>query len=90
MILLVQGVFWHLYLGIYIFFTRGIVGYFEEEAVISYTEYLAEVDAELNVEAPRIAIEYWGLGEGARLRDVIVAVREDERGHSEVNHGYAD
>jgi ubiquinol oxidase len=95
LVLVVQVIFWHIYLAIYIFFPRTahrIVGYFEEEAVISYTEYLAEVDAnpELNVPAPRIAIDYWGLGENARLRDVIIAVREDERGHSEVNHGFAD
>ena len=90
-----QAVFWHLFLFIYIFFPRTahrIVGYFEEEAVISYTDYLAQVDAnpELNVPAPRIAIDYWNLPEDARLRDVIIAVRADEQGHSEVNHGYAD
>ena len=40
-----------------------LVGYFEEEAVISYTHYLAEIDAGRvdNVPAPAIAIDYWSL-----------------------------
>jgi ubiquinol oxidase len=94
-VLTAQGVFWHLFLFIYIFFPRTahrIVGYFEEEAVISYTDYLAQVDAnpELNIPAPKLAIDYWQLPADARLREVILAVRADEQGHSEVNHAYAD
>jgi len=36
-----------------------VVGYFEEEAVISYTSYLAEIDANnhKNVAAPKMAID---------------------------------
>jgi ubiquinol oxidase len=95
LVLMAQGIFWHVFLFIYIFFPRTahrIVGYFEEEAVISYTDYLAQVDAnpELNVPAPKLAIDYWKLPVDARLRDVIIAVRADEQGHSEVNHAYAD
>jgi ubiquinol oxidase len=95
LVLVAQGIFWHVFLCIYIFFPRTahrIVGYFEEEAVISYTDYLAQVDAnpELNVPAPKLAIDYWKLPVDARLRDVIIAVRADEQGHSEVNHAYAD
>ena len=65
-----------------------IVGYFEEEAVYSYTEYLNELDEGRieNVPAPRIAITYWNLADDARLRDVILAVRDDEAGHRDVNH----
>ena len=67
-------------------------GYFEEEAVRSYTEYLEGVDrgTHENVPAPRIAIDYWKLAPDARLRDVIVAVRADEAGHRDVNHRFAD
>ena len=95
LVLVAQGVFWHVFLFIYIFFPRTahrIVGYFEEEAVISYTDYLAQVDAnpELNVPAPQLAIDYWKLPSDARLRDVIIAVRADEQGHADVNHAYAD
>jgi ubiquinol oxidase len=57
-----------------------MVGYFEEEAVISYTSYLAEIDAGRleNVPAPAIAIDYWQLAPDARLREVVLAVRADE------------
>ena len=94
-VLFTQFVFWHFFLFIYIFFPRTahrIVGYFEEEAVISYTDYLAQIDSrpELNIAAPEIAIEYWGLSCHARLRDVIIAVRADEQGHSDVNHNFAN
>ena len=94
-VLLAQFIFWHMFLFIYVFFPRTahrIVGYFEEEAVISYTDYLAQVDAnpELNVPAPQIAIDYWKLPQDARLRDVIIAVRADEQVHSIVNHNFAD
>ena len=69
-----------------------MVGYFEEEAVYSYTQYLAGVNngTYANVPAPQIAIDYWKLAPDARLSDVIVAVRADEAGHRDVNHGFAD
>jgi len=69
-----------------------LVGYFEEEAVYSYTEYLAGVDSGVyeNVAAPQIAIDYWHLKADARLRDVILVVRDDEAGHRDVNHHFAD
>jgi len=69
-----------------------LVGYFEEEAVYSYSEYLAEVDSGRleNVDAPQIAIDYWKLSTDATLRDVIIAVRNDEAGHRDVNHQFAD
>jgi len=69
-----------------------IVGYFEEEAVISYTLYLKEIDdgRSANVPAPEIAKRYWGLADDARLRDVVLVVRADEAHHRDVNHGYAD
>ena len=60
--------------------------------MISYTLYLAEIDAGRveNVPAPAIAIEYWNLPADARLRDVVLAVRADEVGHRDVNHGFAN
>lgn len=69
-----------------------LVGYFEEEAVYSYTEYLAEVDAGRleNVPAPQIAIDYWKLPPDARLRELIIAVRADEAEHRDVNHDFAN
>ena len=69
-----------------------VVGYFEEEAVYSYTEYLAEVDKGIipNVPAPEIAIDYWKLKPDARLRDLIIVVRQDEVHHRNVNHEFAN
>ncbi|MFM9978572.1 MAG: alternative oxidase [Sphingomonadaceae bacterium] len=68
-----------------------VVGYFEEEAVTSYTFYLQEIDEgrSPNVPAPAIAKHYWKLPDDATLRDVILIVRADEAHHRDVNHGYA-
>lgn len=90
-----QAIFYNAYFWLYLFAPRiahRIVGYLEEEAVVSYTQYLAEIDAGRveNVAAPRIAIDYWSLPEGARLREVVVAVRADEAGHRDRNHQMAD
>ena len=95
MILLAQFLFWHFYFALYIFFPRcahRMVGYFEEQAVISYTEYLSLIDKGKveNVSAPPIAINYYKLNDDATLRDVIIAVRKDEQGHSDVNHSMAN
>jgi ubiquinol oxidase len=95
LILLAQGVFYNCFFLLYVFSPRTahrVVGYFEEEAIRSYTEYLAGVDdgTHANVPAPEIAIAYWKLAPDARLRDVIVAVRADEVHHRDVNHRFAD
>lgn len=68
------------------------VGYLEEEAVISYTHYLRDLDEGRieNVPAPDIAKKYWGLASDARLRDVLLVVRDDEAEHRDVNHQLAD
>ena len=95
MIILAQALFWHFYMFLYIFFPKvaqRMVGYFEEQAVISYTDYLEQIDKGKteNIRPPTLAINYYGLRSKAKLRDVIIAVREDERGHAKVNHGMAD
>lgn len=94
-ILLAQGAFFNGFFFLYLISPKTahrVVGYFEEEAVYSYTEYLAEVDKGIvaNVPAPEIAIEYWKLKPDARLREVIIVVRADELHHRDVNHEFAD
>jgi ubiquinol oxidase len=94
LVLIAQAIFWNMFFVIYVFFPRTahrIVGYFEEEAVYSYTEYLREIDngALPNIAAPQIAIDYWKLSPDATLRDVVIAVREDEAKHRDVNHQFA-
>jgi len=95
LIMAVQLIFYNAYFFLYLFAPRTahrVVGYFEEEAVISYTQYLNEVDAgrHENIPAPQIAIDYWQLAEDARLRDVIIAVRADEAEHRDVNHEFVN
>lgn len=95
LILIAQGVFFNLYFLLYLFAPKTahrVVAYLEEEAVVSYTQYLAAIDdGQLeNVPAPQIAIDYWKFGSDARLRDVVLAVREDEAGHRDRNHCFAD
>ena len=95
LILLAQIFFGIFYTFLYIFFKKTahrMIGYFEEEAVMSYSEYLAEIDSGkiLNRPAPQIAIDYWNLGSNASLRDVVIAVRADEAGHRDKNHEFAD
>ena len=95
LILLAQISFGLFYTLLYIFFKKTahrMIGYFEEEAVTSYTEYLNEIDngTITNRTAPKIAIDYWNLGSDASLRDVVVAVRADEAGHRDKNHDFAD
>ena len=95
LIMFAQFIFIVLYLFIYLISPRTahrIVGYFEEEAVISYSQYLQEVeDGKIeNVKAPKIAIDYWNLPLNSTLKDVIKVVRDDEAGHRDVNHGYAN
>ena len=94
-ILLAQGIFFNGFFLLYIISPRTahrVVGYFEEEAIISYTEYLDHVDRGIhtNVPAPQIAIDYWKLPHDAKLRDLIIIIREDERHHRDVNHDFAD
>ena len=69
-----------------------MIGYFEDEAVNSYTEYLELVKngSVKNINAPSIAIDYYGLKSNAKLSDLIKSVRADEMHHSDVNHSYAD
>lgn len=94
LILLVQGAFYNVYFLLYLLSpatAHRVVGYLEEEAVTSYTTYLAGVDngTYANVPAPAIAIDYWKLAPDACLREVIIAVRADEATHRDANHQFA-
>ncbi len=93
-IILVQWVFYLGFSALYLIHPKTahrLVGYFEEEAVTSYTLYLQEIDAgrAANVPAPEIAKRYWKMADDATLRDVVLIVRADEAHHRDVNHGFA-
>lgn len=93
-VLLAQWLFYLGFFALYLLHAKTahrLVGYFEEEAVLSYTLYLREIDEGRlpNGPAPDIAKRYWNLPEDATLRDVILVVRADEAHHRDVNHVFA-
>ena len=90
-----QLVFYNSYFFLYLFAPRvahRVVGYLEEEAVVSYTQYLEKIDSGKveNVAAPKIAKDYWNLPDDARLREVVIVIRADEAGHRDKNHEFAN
>lgn len=93
-IIVAQALFFTFYLILYLcspYTAHRLVGYLEEEAIISYSQYLQEVEEGRipNIEIPSLAHSYWGLPENARLADLIKAVRDDEATHRDVNHSFA-
>jgi ubiquinol oxidase len=92
--MVILAVQWLFYVGFFLLYlvsgktAHRLVGYFEEEAVLSYTMYLAEIDAGRhdNPPAPPVAMRYWQLPNGTTLRDVILIIRDDEAHHRDTNH----
>jgi len=94
LVLLAQGLFFNGFFLLYVLSpatAHRMVGYFEEEAVVSYTRFLEQIDAGAiaNTQIPEFARAYWKLGTDARLRDLVLAVRQDEAHHRDVNHQLA-
>nr|AFK46354.1 unknown [Medicago truncatula] len=95
LVITAQGVFFN---GFFVFYilspkiAHRFVGYLEEEAVISYTQYLNAIESGKveNVPAPAIAIDYWRLPNDATLKDVVTVIRADEAHHRGVNHFASD
>jgi len=93
-----QGVFYNIFFFTYLIAPRAchrFVGHLEEEAVLTYTKCIKEIEAGRvpewsNMPAPQIAIDYWRLKADASLLDVIYAVRSDETTHRFVNHSLAN
>jgi len=98
LILGAQGVYYNLFFLAYIISPRvchRFVAYLEEEAVLTYTLCLQDMEMGRipeweNEPAPEIAKDYWRLGPNATLKDVIYAVRSDESTHRFVNHSFAN
>ncbi|KAI4185323.1 MAG: hypothetical protein LQ348_004383 [Seirophora lacunosa] len=95
MILGAQGVFYNGFFLSYLMSPRichRFVGFLEEEAVLTYTRAIADIDAGKlpkwdKLEAPEIAVRYWNMPEGHRtMRDLLLYIRADEAKHREVNH----
>ncbi|PKY00325.1 alternative oxidase mitochondrial precursor [Aspergillus campestris IBT 28561] len=68
------------------------VGYLEEEAVITYSKAIQDLDSGLlpkweHLQAPPMAVKYWDMPEGRRcMRSLLLYVRADEAKHRDVNH----
>ena len=95
LVVLAQGIFYNAFFLLYLISPRTahrVAGYLEEEAIVSYDQYLQDIDAgrHENVSAPPIALRYWNLKPGARLRDVVLAIQGDEEKHRNVNHRLAN
>jgi len=99
MVLGAQGVFFNAMFVAYLISPRTchrFVGYLEEEAVLTYTRELADLDAGKlpkweKLTAPDIAVQYWKMPEGHRtMRDLLLYIRADESKHREVNHSLAN
>ncbi|KZT17491.1 alternative oxidase [Neolentinus lepideus HHB14362 ss-1] len=93
-----QGVYYNMFFLGYLISPKlchRFVGYLEEEAVITYTRCIQEIEAGRlpaweNEPAPEIAKDYWRLKPDAKLLDVLYAVRSDESTHRFVNHSLAN
>lgn len=72
-------------------YCHRFVGYLEEEAVITYTKCLQDIEHGnlqhwKTMAAPEIARQYWELKPDATMQDVIMNIRADEAHHRIVNH----
>lgn len=94
-VLATQGVFFNGFFLAYLVSPRichRFVGHLEEEAVLTYTREIEDIDAGYlprweNMRAPDIAIKYWKMPYGHQsIRDLLLYIRADESKHREVNH----
>jgi len=95
LVLLAQAIFWVFYFVMYVITPSTahlMIHYFEEEAVKSYTEYLAMIENKQleDIPAPKLARDYYNLPNNAKLSDMIKCVRDDERKHSKVNKKFSN
>lgn len=84
MVLGAQGVWCNALFFAYLISPRTVhrfVGYLEEEAVITYTRQIKDIDAGRlpkweKLQAPQIAVDYWKMPEGQRsMRDLLLYSR---------------
>jgi hypothetical protein len=107
MVLGAQGVFFNVLFLSYLISPRTVhrfVGYLEEEAILTYTRVIADIEAgklphwdplqttnPKTAMAPDMAISYWKMPEGRRtVHDLMLYIRADEAKHREVNHTLAN
>jgi ubiquinol oxidase len=95
LIVLAQGIFYNSYFLLHLLSPRTahrMAAYMSEQAVEGYSRYLERVTSgvQANTEAPAFAIDYWHLSPNARISDMLMAMREDEAIHRDIQHAFAD
>ncbi|WPH00469.1 Alternative oxidase [Acrodontium crateriforme] len=99
MVLGAQGVFFNAMFISYLMSPRTchrFVGYLEEEAVLTYTRMIKDIeDGKLpmfaKMRAPDIGVHYYNMPEGQRsFKELLYYIRADESKHREVNHTLAN
>lgn len=90
-----QGIFYNSYFLLYLLSARTahrMAGYLAEASVRGYSDYLDRIRSgrQDNCAAPASAIAYWNLPAGARLEEMVCAMREDEAIHRDIHHAFAD
>eukprot|EP01112_Ceratiomyxa_fruticulosa_P021692 TRINITY_DN7723_c0_g1_i3.p1 TRINITY_DN7723_c0_g1~~TRINITY_DN7723_c0_g1_i3.p1 ORF type:complete len:322 (-),score=64.26 TRINITY_DN7723_c0_g1_i3:148-1113(-) len=99
MVWLSQGVFFNFFFLSYLIspkFCHRLVGYLEEQAVVTYSKIIHEIESPDGglkewdyTPAPEIARQYWKLAYNSSIKDVIYVIRADESHHMSVNHSFA-
>ncbi len=95
LIVLAQGIFYNVYFFLYLISARvahRLAAYFAEQAVHGYSEYLLQIESgdRAMQPAPESAIAYWGLAPEAQVREMVMAMLEDEAIHRDLHHAFAD
>jgi ubiquinol oxidase len=99
MVLGAQGVFFNGFFFAYLVSPKTchrFVGYLEEEACLTYSREIEDIDNGRlkkwpSMQAPKIGVDYYKMPEGARsMRDLLLNIRADEAGHRSVNHTLAN
>lgn len=92
-----QGVFFNFFFAAYLVnsrFCHSMVGYLEEEAVLTYTHILSEIEKghifnDPHWKVPKIAQAYWNLPPDATVFELFQCIRADEAHHRDANHVFA-
>jgi ubiquinol oxidase len=95
LIAITQAAFYNAYFVLYLISARTahrLAGYFAEQAVRGYSEYLIRLESndQGHQAAPASAIDYWDLPQDADVTDMILAMREDEAIHRDLHHAFAE
>jgi ubiquinol oxidase len=95
LIAIAQGIFYNAYFILHLCSPRTahrLAGYIAEQGVEGYSRFIEALraGARPDGEAPAFAIDYWNLPPGAKVSDMLVAMREDEAIHRDINHAFAD